>query len=337
MSDSVIMADDLTTEEKVSSRTRSKLSNIRGSTSPKINILSKRKSKLRLEEVYPQFSEIFKYNKESTIEIREWYSANNKNIIYVSPESITAKKLYELCDRNIWLSSDHINAYLSYLSMKFSHVFSLPSFFYTKLTTTGRYEYSSVIRWTKKTAIFQKEIIFVPIILDESHWILAAIFMKDQRIAILDSLGILSIENSITIGRNLVRWLNDEYHSKYNVYEEDECKNYKIKGGDPDTNEINQSTRSSTIIGKAESKNQINFELDIMFQNEQPPQMDGSSCGVFVCMFARLMAENIERDKIKDIANLQEANKRFKKVMCTELWEYAKKSGQVNFEEYEDS
>jgi Ulp1 family protease len=271
------------------------------------------------------------------MEIREWYSANNKNIIYVSSESITAEKLYELCDKNIWLSSDHINAYLSYLSTKFDRVFSLPSFFYTKLTTTGRYEYSSVIRWTKKTAIFEKEIIFVPIILEESHWILAAIFMKDQRLAILDSLGMLTIENSITIGRNLVRWLNDEYHSKYSVYEKDECKNYKEKNGESDTNEIDQSRRS-IIIGKADSKNHINLlKLDIMFLKEKPPQMDGSSCGVFVCMFARLMAENIERDKIKDIANFQDANKRFKKVMCTDLWEYAKETRQVNFEKYGDS
>ncbi|GBB95815.1 hypothetical protein RclHR1_02620006 [Rhizophagus clarus] len=330
MSDCNMMTEELATE-KVSSRTRSKLSNNRGSTSPNINTPPKRKSKLRLEEVYPRFSEIFGYNEDSTKEIREWYSANNKDIIYVSSESITAEKLYELCDKNIWLSSDHINAYLSYLSTKFCHVFSLPSFFYTKLTTTGRYEYSSVIRWTKKTAIFQKEIIFIPIILDESHWILAAIFMKDQRIAILDSLGILSIENSITIGRNLVRWLNDEYHSKCSVYDEDGCKNYKVKNGDYDTNEINQSTCRSTIIGKTDSKNQINFELDIMFQKERPPQMDGSSCGVFVCMFARLMAEDIERDKIKDISNLQEANKTFKKVMCTELWEYAKGTRQVSF------
>ncbi|RIA83707.1 hypothetical protein C1645_785617 [Glomus cerebriforme] len=242
---------------------------------------------------------------------------NDTNVIYINSESISAEKLYELCDRDIWLSSDHINAYLSYLNTKFHSIFSLPSFFYTKLTTTGRYDYSSVVRWTKKTEIFNKEIIFVPINLDETHWILATIFMKDEyRIAVLDSLGILTNDNAIAIGRHLIRWLNDEYCHKFRVYDNNEYEN-------PD---LNESIRKSTIFGDAE---EISFTFDIMFR-EKPPQVDGCSCGVFVCMFARLIAENVERDTIMEIAKWQEAILKFRKVMCTDLWEYAKANGQVD-------
>ena len=79
-----------------------------------------------------------------------------------------------------------------------------------------------------------------------------------------------------------------------------------------------------------------------MFRKGKSPQADGCSCGVFVCMFARLMAENIKRDVIIDIARMQEANIKYRKVMsvmCTDLWEYAKENKQVKFEvrhEYED-
>lgn len=246
-----------------------------------------RKRIIGLEE-YPEVSKIFDHNENSQMELTKWLCRNSKDVIYINSESITANKLYELWNKNTWLSSDHINAYLSYLSTKFHHVYSLSSFFYTKLTKAG---YSSVVRWTKRTQISQKKIIFVPINLHQSHWILAVIFMKDPyRIVVLDSLGSISNDYAIAIGKNLVKWLNDEYRNKCN------------------SNEIGD---------------QIKVVLDVMFLNEEPPQVDRHSCGVFVCLFARLIAENIERDKIKYIAKFEEVIKKFRKVISIELWEYA--------------
>ncbi|GES72457.1 sentrin-specific protease 3 isoform X1 [Rhizophagus clarus] len=236
---------------------------------------------------YPEVSKIFDHNENSQMELSKWLCRNSKDVIYINSESLTAEKLYELWNKNTWLSSDHINAYLSYLNTKFHHIFSLSSFFYTKLTMTG---YSSVVRWTKRTQISQKKIIFVPINLHQSHWILAAIFMKDPyRIVVFDSLGSITNDYAIAIGKNLVKWLNEEYRKNYN------------------SNEIGD---------------QIKVFLDIMFLNEKPPQVDGHSCGVFVCLFARLMAENIERDKIKCIAKFEGAIEKFRKPPAVFIKEF---------------
>ncbi|CAG8583433.1 6552_t:CDS:2 [Funneliformis mosseae] len=280
----------------------------------------------KLEEKYP---EIFKYKKDSREEVLEYLKDqndnDNKSVIYINSESLTVRKLYDLCDKEIWLSSDHINAYLSYLNNKFPRIFSLPSFFYTKLTETGRYDYSSVIRWTKRIEIFKKELIFIPINLDESHWILAAIFMKfPRRIAVLDSLGILMNKSAVSIGKNLIKWLNDEYRNKVqSVDNDDEFEDFEVNDKDP------------FRLVKANDDDK-NFLLDIVFLNQTPPQSDGCSCGVFVCMFARLMAEDINRDIIIEIAKSQEANMKFRKVMCTELWDYAKEEKAQHDNDYID-
>jgi len=193
------------------------------------------------------------------------------------------------------------------------------------LTETGRYEYSSVIRWTKRIEIFKKEVIFVPIILDESHWILAAIFMKvPRKVAVLDSLGILMNKNAVSIGKNLVKWLTDEYRNKVQFVDNDEdFEDFEVKNED------------LFRLVKANDDDDKDFLLDIVFRNKPPPQSDGCSCGVFVCMFARLMAEDVNKDVIMEIAKSDEASRKFRKVMCTELWDYAKESVQhgvyINF------
>ena len=106
--------------------------------------------------------------------------------------------------------------------------------------------------------------------------------MKEQfRIAIFDSLGMVTTEDAVIIGDNLIRWLNDEY-------------NHKVKG--------NACEFDSNVIEEVNLNQQVDFTFDIMFRNRDPPQVDGSSCGVFVCMFARLMAENIESETIMKIA-----------------------------------
>ncbi|GBB90974.1 hypothetical protein RclHR1_18040003 [Rhizophagus clarus] len=357
----VIMAsDELATDDTIPSRKRFKFSNEyneyespRISTPPlKYRNLNKidgsyniRKSiyqRSSLKEKYPEVSTIFKYDKDIRMEVMEWLRRNKDNdnsTIYINSESITAEKLYDLCDKHIWLSSDHINAYLSYLNTKFHNIFSLTSFFYTRLTEIGGYKYSSIEHWTKRIEIFQKDIIFVPININESHWILAAIFMKRQfRIAIMDSLGMITTADAVIIGDNLIRWLNDEYRHKIRLCEEDGFVKYKVKREEFDSN-----NSRSKIIGEVNANGQVDFALDIMFRNGSPPQVDGSSCGVFVCMFARLMAENIERDIIMKIAKYQEATVKFRKVMCTDLWEYAKGNKQVDvkfevkYDDYDDN
>jgi sentrin-specific protease 1 len=77
-----------------------------------------------------------------------------------------------------------------------SHFFR--SFFITKIlnegsaTCDGKYEYSNVKQWSEKVPgkdIFKLDKILFPINMGNMHWIAAAIFMKQKRIEIFDSLG----------------------------------------------------------------------------------------------------------------------------------------------------
>jgi Ulp1 family protease len=77
-----------------------------------------------------------------------------------------------------------------------SHFFK--SFFITKIlnegsaTCDGKYEYKNVKRWSKKVPgkdIFKLDKILFPINMGNMHWIAAAIFMKQKRIEIFDSMG----------------------------------------------------------------------------------------------------------------------------------------------------
>lgn len=124
---------------------------------------------------------------------------------------------------------------LSYLNTKFSRVFSLTSFFYTKLTGINGYKYSSVEHWTKRIEIFKKDIILIPINIKGSHWILAAVFMKEQfRISILDSLGLVTTEEAVIIGENL------EYFHKIMLCKGDACVKYKVRIEKFDSKVINR-------------------------------------------------------------------------------------------------
>ncbi|PKY14874.1 hypothetical protein RhiirB3_400883 [Rhizophagus irregularis] len=55
--------------------------------------------------------------------------------------------------------------------------------------------YSSVENWIKKTEIYQKEIIFVPINITDDHWNLVAIIKEPCRIVIIDSFGSITDED----------------------------------------------------------------------------------------------------------------------------------------------
>lgn len=99
-----------------------------------------------------------------------------------------------------WLNDESINEYLSLVTKHANkdikpkstprmHAFS--TFFYTSLKTGG---YSKVARWAKRaniagTALLDVEKIFIPINPNQSHWTLAVIQPKIQRITHYNSLG----------------------------------------------------------------------------------------------------------------------------------------------------
>uniref|UniRef100_A0A3Q3L9X9 SUMO specific peptidase 1 n=1 Tax=Mastacembelus armatus TaxID=205130 RepID=A0A3Q3L9X9_9TELE len=161
--------------------------------------------------------------------------------------SLTRKDLQTLSSLN-WLNDEVINFYMNLLVER-SKEPSLPSvntfntFFYPKLRSSG---YSAVRRWTKKTDIFSKDILLVPVHLGV-HWCLSVVDFRKKAIMYFDSMG----------GNN------DEACKILFEYLQQESKDKKGKKLD---------TSGWTLHSKR--------------RNEIPQQMNGSDCGMFTCKYA---------------------------------------------------
>ncbi|CAJ0892393.1 5518_t:CDS:2, partial [Entrophospora sp. SA101] len=179
------------------------------------------------------------------------YKKNEKQLM-IGSHSLTQKQMKDLVDKFTWLSSDHINAYFTILNSEYGEcVYAFSTYFYAKLMKGDEYSYSRVIRWTKKIDIFKKKLLFVPININASHWILAVIIIKERKIELWDSLGI--------------EWTaNNKFYKK-------------------------------------------------------TPQLDDHSCGVFVCMFAKLLSAGLNDDKVIKEAFDMEKIKNFRILMAEEI------------------
>jgi len=115
---------------------------------------------------------------------------------------ITRAKL--LCLRpSTWLNDEAINFYMCLLmdrdekryeqqnnctkKRKSSHYFN--SFFLVKLIMNEKYTYSNVKRWTKKFDVFQKDKIFIPVNINNSHWTMIVVFVQKKEIHYYDSMS----------------------------------------------------------------------------------------------------------------------------------------------------
>jgi Ulp1 family protease len=158
----------------------------------------------------------------------------------------------------------------------------------------GNYDYEAVRRWTKKIAIFEKRLVLVPVN-HESHWLLAVIWMQKRKIEIWDSVGDSHLRS---IGKFLQKYLKNEWEAKLDGLEV-EWKDFRLKN---------------------------RFR-----PRDKALQTDGSSCGVYVCLFARLLAENSSNDEkisIDDVNDFVDkisgkrdvAAQKFRKVIAVELW-----------------
>ncbi|CAJ0749532.1 9933_t:CDS:2 [Entrophospora sp. SA101] len=181
------------------------------------------------------------------------YKKNEKQLM-IGSHSLTQKQMKDLVDKFTWLSSDHINAYFTILNSEYGEcVYAFSTYFYAKLMKGDEYSYSRVIRWTKKIDIFKKKLLFVPININASHWILAVIIIKERKIELWDSLD------------KGIEWTaNNKFYKK-------------------------------------------------------TPQLDDHSCGVFVCMFAKLLSAGLNDDKVIKEAFDMEKIKNFRILMAEEI------------------
>nr|XP_019951735.1 PREDICTED: sentrin-specific protease 1-like [Paralichthys olivaceus] len=160
---------------------------------------------------------------------------------------LTRKDLHTLSHLN-WLNDEVINFYMNLLverskNPKLPSVNTFNTFFYPKLCRSG---YSAVRRWTKKTDIFSKDILLVPVHLGV-HWCLSVVDFRKKAIMYFDSMG----RNNDKACRILFDYLLQESKDK--------------KGKELDTS---------------------GWTLHSKKPNEIPQQMNGSDCGMFTCKYA---------------------------------------------------
>ncbi len=99
-----------------------------------------------------------------------------------------------------WLNDEIINFYMEMLNerdaalvqaglrTKRNHFFN--SFFFSKLVDEGGYNYANVRRWTirAKVNIFERDLVIIPVNVNNNHWTLLVIDMEAKEIRYYDSM-----------------------------------------------------------------------------------------------------------------------------------------------------
>lgn len=198
------------------------------------------------EEEEPEFPEL---TEEMEAEVNRVLRASSPQEVLSEGFGLklTRKDLHTLSNLN-WLNDEVINFYMNLLverskNPKLPSVNTFNTFFYPKLCRSG---YSAVRRWTKKTDIFSKDILLIPVHLGV-HWCLSVVDFRKKAIMYFDSMG----RNNDNACRILFDYLLQESKDK--------------KGKELDTS---------------------GWTLHSKKPNEIPQQMNGSDCGMFTCKYA---------------------------------------------------
>ncbi|KAG0144488.1 hypothetical protein CROQUDRAFT_659921 [Cronartium quercuum f. sp. fusiforme G11] len=95
-----------------------------------------------------------------------------------------------------WLNDDLINFYGVMIGLRsanrtldespFLDIHCFSSFFMDRFESGG---HQAVHRWTKKVDLFAKDIVLIPVNVDNAHWICVAINIRKKRFEVYDSLG----------------------------------------------------------------------------------------------------------------------------------------------------
>lgn len=169
---------------------------------------------------------------------------------------------YDDLDRINWSFTNTVDAWLNDLIIDFymqmlvhqrfidptlPKVFAFSSHFFHVYEQHG---YEHVQRWTGQTDIFSCEYLFIPMLVNDDHWVMTIVHFPSNRIELYDSLKMTSKERE-TILNKIRAYLEAESLSKrYVLYDGAELESVKIL-----------------------NKQQVN---------------NSSDCGVFCCMMARI-------------------------------------------------
>ena len=138
---------------------------------------------------------------------RDWYTAissrkdmnSSANEILVNHfycGGMPRRILFGLSPRT-WLSCDLLNTYLHMLRDSRPQCVFFPTYFAAKLIEDGTYDYSKVSNFTVRRNIriqnpdiniFEKLKVFIPINVENAHWVLLVVYPLDKQMEFYDSI-----------------------------------------------------------------------------------------------------------------------------------------------------
>jgi hypothetical protein len=195
---------------------------------------------------------------------------DNDNVLKTMFSIDITRHKFKCLHTSAWLNDEIINFYLQILKQRDTELCQLhsdrkPSYFFSsyfmaKLLEGGCYSYKRVKRWAKGVDMFAQDKIFVPINIQNNHWVLVVVYMQEKKIVYYDS-----FKSSNTRYVNVIlQWLQDSFREKKNgILDIQEWKRIY---------ETNQN--GEQICG-------------------QPRQKNGRDCGVFVIMACDYLSDNL--------------------------------------------
>ena len=131
----------------------------------------------------------------------------------ISPYNLIRRRDLRTLRGYNWLNDEIINDYMNLINKRNGKrtLYAFSSFFLPQLAIGG-FNYENVKCWTTRAKIdaFQLERILFPVNLDNKHWTLAVVNVRDKRFEYYDSMG----GTNPTAMQNLKLWLMEESKDK---------------------------------------------------------------------------------------------------------------------------
>ena len=211
-------------------------------------------------------SRFMELSDEEFLRVQDTFSIVSDETVLIEKFNVqVTRRLLKCLDGYSWLNDEIVNFSMSMLQERdatlckvfdqrvSSHYYN--SFFMNKLMDSGdgSYCYDNVKRWSKKFNIFEKNKIFCPINLKNTHWTMLVIYVQEKKIKFYDSMASKG-----------TRYLNGALQ-----YLQDES--IKRNGANFNLNE---------------------WEL-ISTTDKVPQQENGFDCGVFTIMYADFITDDL--------------------------------------------
>ena len=172
---------------------------------------------------------------------------NNDTVLWQSLKTL---------DNGMWLNDEIINYFFCLMNEHSVGVNNKCHFvstsFYTKLMEGNTYNYNNIKSWVRRWtagSIFSQHHIYIPVNINNQHWVLVVINFQHKKIQYYDS----SSYPGQTYANNILRFVLDEA-----------------------TNEPNRVTRNIQMSGWT-----IDINTDVL-----PKQHNNYDCGIYICMYS---------------------------------------------------